>query len=77
VTGEPAVIRPYVGRDHDQVAALADRLAFGVAAWRSAAAAAHAAHQWIDTSTSREAGEGAAYVAERRGSVIGFVSVST
>lgn len=77
MSDEPAAVRLYAESDHEHVIALAGRLAVGVASWRSTTAAVHAAHQWTAASTSRAPDEGAAFVAERRRSVVGFVSVST
>ncbi|NUP62802.1 MAG: GNAT family N-acetyltransferase [Nonomuraea sp.] len=65
-------IRPVREEDRPDVLALAPRLAEGVAAWRDHDAAVRAAERWLTASID---GEGAVFVAEKGGRVVGVVSV--
>lgn len=72
-----STIRSLEAGDRDGVAALADRLTEGVAAWRDSRAVTQAVRSWIEESSSADF-EGAAFVAiDDRENVIGFISLST
>jgi ribosomal protein S18 acetylase RimI-like enzyme len=71
-------IRTFDEADRDAVVALAPRLCIGVAPWRDPDAVVAAALEWVADSMARAASkDGALFVAERDGQVVGFVSVST
>ena len=70
-------IRPYDPADRRAVLALAPRLAEGVAAWRDREAVGLAVAGWVwDSLEQAGLGDGAVFVAEHAGDVIGMVSVS-
>jgi ribosomal protein S18 acetylase RimI-like enzyme len=71
-------VRAFDEADRDAVVALAPRLCIGVASWRDPEAVAGAALEWVAESMARAVSEdGALFVGERDGQVVGFVSVST
>ena len=70
------IIRPYRPQDHDALLGLADRLAIGIAPWRSESGMQAAARTWVTTSIKGIGPEGAVFVAEQDGAVIGFASVT-
>ncbi|MEP6527568.1 MAG: GNAT family N-acetyltransferase [Nocardioidaceae bacterium] len=71
-------VRAFDEADRDAVVALAPRLSIGVAHWRDPKAVVAAALEWVAESMARAASEdGALFVGEREGQVVGFVSVST
>jgi ribosomal protein S18 acetylase RimI-like enzyme len=78
MTDEAAVqVRPYHPDDHEQVMALAPRLAEWVAPWREPAAVHGAVHGWVRGSIEACGQPGhALYVAAAGDHVVGFVSVS-
>ncbi|MGA8247126.1 MAG: GNAT family N-acetyltransferase [Nocardioides sp.] len=70
------LVRPCAEGDTAAVTGLADRLAVGVAEWRDPEAVLHAVRTWVAESAA-PGFEGAAFVAEDGGEVVGFASVST
>lgn len=70
-------IRPVRQDDRPAVLALAPRLAEGVAAWRDPDAVVRAAEGWLAASIAgAEKREGAVFVADEGGRVVGVVSVN-
>ena len=70
-----AVIRRFQEGDLDVLIGLAERLAIGIAPWRSEAGMHAAARTWVETSVANIGPEGAVFVAEHDGKVVGFASV--
>ena len=61
--------------DRPAIRDLADRLAIGVASWRRPDEVTAAVHDWVDESSVDDF-DGAAFVAEDEGGVVGYVSVT-
>ena len=73
----PIVVRACTRGDYTVVAALARRLAVGIAPWRQHEAFVQAARRWIDASVQRSGSDHAAFVAEDADQhVVGFASVA-
>ena len=70
-----SVIRPYREDDRQALLRLAGRLTVGIAPWRSDAGMRAAAQTWVETSIAKIGPEGAVFVAEHDGEVVGFGSV--
>jgi GNAT superfamily N-acetyltransferase len=70
------LVRPCAAGDAAAVAGLAARLTIGVAAWRDPEAVLAAVRAWVAESAA-PGFEGAAFVAEDGGEVVGFASAST
>lgn len=74
---DSVVTRPYRAADRAQVLALAPRLTGGVAPWRNPASVLEAVRGWIADSIAQADEDGhALIVAEHRGHIVGFISLS-
>lgn len=68
-------IREFVPGDRDTVLGLAERLAAGIAPWRSVDGMVHAARGWTEASLAGIGSERAVFVAETAGGeIVGFAS---
>ena len=70
-----SVTRRYRAEDHDSLLRLADRLAIGIAPWRSESGMRAAAREWVATSIAKIGPDAAVFVTEQDGAVLGFASV--
>lgn len=71
-------IRPFVESDRIEILALAPRLQDGVAKWRDPHAVRNAVEGWVTGSLDRaDSDDHSVLVADRDGSVCGFVTVTT
>lgn len=69
-------IRAFRESDRAETFELADRLTFGMPAWREPDACRAAVRRWVESSVCRAPEEGAFFVAaDAAGAVIGFISV--
>ena len=70
-------IRPYQDADRDQVMTLADRLTYGVAAWREPQAVLAAVRGWVrDSIAAAGRPDHAAYVATDGADVVGLITLN-